>query len=289
MDLETAVRRLENQEQLSGWAEPIQRLLGTPVLPGGVRDALSGRGLGHPLHPALVSGPLGCWVSASLLDAGGERWAAPARALTGLGALMALPTALSGASDWTDTAQAEQRVGLVHGALNLAATALYATSWVARRRHRRTGVALNLTGAALTAAAGWLGGHLAYAMGVGVDTNAFQTGPAEWSPVEGSLPEEGRAASATAGGVRLVVVRSGGRLFALGDRCSHRGGPLSEGEVTDGCITCPWHGSRFALDGGSVRRSPASVGQPTYEVREAGEGKVEVRRVEPRSLRANPV
>lgn len=43
--------------------------------------------------------------------------------------------------------------------------------------------------------------------------------------------------------------------FALDDRCPHRGGPLSEGEIREGDVTCPWHQARFELSSGQCRSS----------------------------------
>jgi nitrite reductase/ring-hydroxylating ferredoxin subunit len=77
-------------------------------------------------------------------------------------------------------------------------------------------------------------------------------------------------------GVDVLVVRHGGELFALSDRCAHRGGPLHEGEIADGCVTCPWHGSIFRLRDGSVERGPSAYPQPSWEVRVDG-GRVQVR------------
>jgi nitrite reductase/ring-hydroxylating ferredoxin subunit len=74
----------------------------------------------------------------------------------------------------------------------------------------------------------------------------------------------------------------------LADRCTHRGGPLSEGTIEDDCVTCPWHGSSFSLTDGGVRRGPAVAPQPVYDVRVEADG-IDVRRDEPRSLRVNPV
>jgi nitrite reductase/ring-hydroxylating ferredoxin subunit len=47
-------------------------------------------------------------------------------------------------------------------------------------------------------------------------------------------------------------------------------GPLSDSELADGCLTCPWHGSVFRITDGSVARGPATAPQPAFEVREAG-------------------
>jgi nitrite reductase/ring-hydroxylating ferredoxin subunit len=73
-----------------------------------------------------------------------------------------------------------------------------------------------------------------------------------------------------------VLVRRNGTIHALADRCGHRGGPLHEGELVGDCIECPWHGSRFRLDDGSVERGPTAYPQPVYEAREHA-GRIEVR------------
>ena len=77
----------------------------------------------------------------------------------------------------------------------------------------------------------------------------------------------------------LVVVRWGDTIHALHDQCAHAGGPLSGGQIVDGCIECPWHGSRFELATGRRRRGPTVYDQPAYEVRAAEGGGYEVRRV----------
>ena len=74
---------------------------------------------------------------------------------------------------------------------------------------------------------------------------------------------------------------------SLAARCTHRGGPLGDGELVDGCIVCPWHGSRFGPDG-TVRSGPATRPQPAFDVQVKGE-RIQVRRTEERSLRTNPV
>ena len=257
-------------------------------------DVLSGKPLGHPAHPALVTAPIGCWTGALVADIVGEPRAG--RLLTGIGVLSALPVAATGASDWIDTTGAERRVGVVHLGANLTATAFYAGSWWARRRGRQPlGVSLGLVGAAVATAAGWLGGHLAYALGVGVDTNAFYGGPDEWTKVKDQRTDSGPVGQASAAGVTLAVVKlddstddSAPLPRVLANRCSHRGGPLADGQLVDDCLQCPWHGSAFDVNTGQVRRGPATRPQPVYQVRRYS-GALEVRRDEPRSLRVNPV
>jgi nitrite reductase/ring-hydroxylating ferredoxin subunit len=228
-----------------------------------------------------------------VLDLVSGKGSAPAaRRLVGLGLLAALPTATAGASDWSDTTGAERRVGLVHAAGAWLSMGLYGASWLARGRgnkgHRR-GIVLALAGSGTLAATGYLGGHLTYAYGVGVDTTAFQGGPEKWTPVApASEVLEGTLKQVRVDDVAVLLTRRGGEFYALADRCSHRGGPLSEGELEGDCVVCPWHGSAFALSDGDVKRGPASLPQPEYDIRVAS-GQIEIRRTEERSLRSNPI
>jgi nitrite reductase/ring-hydroxylating ferredoxin subunit/uncharacterized membrane protein len=252
------------------------------ALPGGpVKDVLSGTFLGHPLHPLLTDLPIGSWTSALMLDwVGGPESRTGARRLIAAGILAAIPTAAAGYSDWADTEVSSptvRRTGIVHAAANVTALGFFTASYLARRGGRG-GRVLALTGAGALAAGGHLGGHMSFAEGVGVNQTAFEEGPGDWTPTvtEDELAA-GRPVCARAGDVNVLIVRDGDGIHALDDRCTHRGGPLHEGEVADGCVTCPWHGSRFRLTDGSVERGPASSPQPLYETR-VSDGRVEVRR-----------
>lgn len=163
------VDNIERAKSLDGTADAIQRAGRAVLGDGSARRLLTGVPIGHPLHPALVAVPIGSWLSASLLDlTAGNR--AAARRLVGFGCLAALPTAAAGAADWFETAGPERRVGLIHAGLNDLALTIYTASWLSRRRGRNvTGAVLALAGSGVLAAGGWLGGHLAYSRGVGVD------------------------------------------------------------------------------------------------------------------------
>jgi nitrite reductase/ring-hydroxylating ferredoxin subunit len=80
------------------------------------------------------------------------------------------------------------------------------------------------------------------------------------------LPE-GAARAVYFGGDQVALFNAGGTLYALGNRCSHANGPLAEGTVVDGCVTCPWHSSRFELASGQPRGGPAVRPVPTYRVK----------------------
>jgi nitrite reductase/ring-hydroxylating ferredoxin subunit len=74
----------------------------------------------------------------------------------------------------------------------------------------------------------------------------------------------------------VLLARHEGTVYALANRCTHRGGPLHEGDLEDGCVVCPWHDSKFRLKDGSVAQGPATSPQPSFETR-VQEGRIEVR------------
>src|SRR5882762_9826935 len=78
-------------------------------------------------------------------------------------------------------------------------------------------------------------------------------------------------------GQKVAVFNVDGTFYAIGDTCTHRGGPLSEGDVQGTRVTCPWHGADFDLKNGAVLGPPAKKGVPSYKVVVEGDDiKVEV-------------
>jgi nitrite reductase/ring-hydroxylating ferredoxin subunit/uncharacterized membrane protein len=273
---------LARREELDAAAKPLGKLVRDTMPAGPVKDALSGVPIGHALHPLLTDLPIGTWTSALLLDwLGGRAGAQAADRLIGIGLVATVPTVATGLTEWSDSEvgnAAVRRIGLVHAAANSAATLLFGASLVARRRGARgTGKLLALAGGTLLGVGGQLGGHLSYAEGIGVDQTAFDEPPEDWTPAlrDADLPD-GEARYAEVGGVGVLVARVDGAVHAIANRCSHRGGPLDEGELSDGCVTCPWHGSRFRLADGSVDRGPAAYPQPAWETR-ISDGVIELR------------
>jgi nitrite reductase/ring-hydroxylating ferredoxin subunit/uncharacterized membrane protein len=277
--LESALKRLEEATALDEPAGKLAGVVAAATRPRLVKNALSGSWLGHRLHPALVPGPIGLWSGALLFDLLATRRARyAADVLVGAGIASAVPTAAAGLSDWADAEPEARRVGLVHAGCNSLALACYSASLVARLLGRRkAGVGLSLAGAAAMGAGGYLGGHLAYVQAVGVERRRFAGGPEEWTAVlDATELQDGRPRVVSAGDTEVLLYREGGALHALWERCTHQGGPLSEGTFADGCVTCPWHGSTFRLSDGKVVRAPAAASQPTFEAR-VTDGKVEVR------------
>lgn len=278
------VRTIAELAALDGPADAVARKVREIIKPGPVKDALSGSWLGHALHPLLTDVTLGTWTSALLLDWLGGRQAQPAAdRLIALGLLSTPPTVAAGYSDWGDSTVGNPpvaRIGLVHAATNGTGATLMAASWAARKRGARgAGKLLALAGGAALGLGGYLGGHLSFAEGLGVDQTVFEAPPEGWTDVlaESELAE-GQARCVEVGGVPVLVARTGGELHALSNRCAHRGGPLHEGELRDGTITCPWHGSTFDLRDGALVRGPSAYPQPPWEARASGD-RIEVRPV----------
>jgi nitrite reductase/ring-hydroxylating ferredoxin subunit len=273
------VRRIEGFTALDKVAKPVAGLVGKAVQPRVVRNLLSGTNLGHPAHPMLTDLPIGAWSMSALLDVfGGAKAEQAADLLVGAGILSAVPTAATGLNDWSDTIGAERRIGAVHATANVVALSLYTASLLARRSGGRgAGKVLGLTGFGVLVVGAYLGGHLSFAKGVNVNHTFLEHRPQEWTTVlaEAELAE-GELRRVSAGEASVLLVREDGQIHALANTCSHAGGPLDEGELADGCVVCPWHGSAFRLTDGHIVRGPASIPQPAYQTR-VREGKIEIR------------
>ena len=263
------ISRLEQESRLDAAVSAGQRVARL-IRPGTVRDALHGVWLGHPVHPMLVQATTGAWLSASILDLTGAGEKA-ARRLVAAGIGAAVPAALAGAADWSEQHEQQMRVGVIHAAGNITALGLYAASLA--QRGPRAARLLRLAGLAAVSASGLLGGHISFRLAGGANhaeqvPHLMEPGWQHLMPAA-NLPE-GKPVRRLLGEVPVVAVRAGGAVRVLADRCSHMSGPLSDGELADGCLTCPWHGSVFRIADGSVARGPATAPQPAFETREAG-------------------
>ncbi|MGW4638253.1 Rieske 2Fe-2S domain-containing protein [Sphaerisporangium sp. NPDC004334] len=281
--------RIEHMRALDRVVVPLAKLirrrlpLGSPT-----RDVLHGVPTGHPLHPPLATVSLGCFTATAVLDViDVDPRASQAVLATGLAA--AVPAAAAGLTDWSVLHLEQQRVGLVHVLVNMAAIGLYSGSLILRLSGRhRTARALAFAGLGAAGIGGNLGGHLAYRMAAG-PSHAEQTThlvPLGWHDLcrLWDLPD-GRPVSRRLGYIQLFVLRHGTNVTVLADRCSHLAGPLHQGRLVmdddEPCVVCPWHGSTFRLEDGGVVHGPATAPQPSFEVNVRGDGVVQVR---PREL-----
>jgi len=71
-------------------------------------------------------------------------------------------------------------------------------------------------------------------------------------------------------GKKFALFNVDGKFYAIDNTCTHRGGPLSEGDLKGDEVTCPWHGSRFNVKTGSVLTPPARQGVKSFPVRVTG-------------------
>jgi nitrite reductase/ring-hydroxylating ferredoxin subunit/uncharacterized membrane protein len=282
---------VDNQiEQQESWLDPLaerlQQLVSQAIQQGGstgqnLKDFLNGTWLGHPLHPVLTDVAIGGWVTGAVLDLVGIEDGADAA--FGLGVAAALPTALSGLADWLDQSDQPRRMGVVHAAFNSTALSLFVGSLLARRSgDRAKGIGLSTAGLVLATGGAFLGGELAYTLGAQINRNAWDPALKDWQVVARAadlLEGQPTAGEAEVGGnkVAIVLLKKGGRIYAMNGTCSHMGGPLAEGKVVDEyCIQCPWHGSVFDVRDGHVTHGPAAYPQATFEAREYN-GMIEVR------------
>ncbi len=80
----------------------------------------------------------------------------------------------------------------------------------------------------------------------------------------------GESRMVTVAGKSIALFNVGGQFYAIDDACTHKSGPLSEGEVDGTTVTCPWHGAQFDLQTGKALTAPAFKGVTSYRVEVEG-------------------
>lgn len=192
MNLRHLYTRAESASFLDGVSAALQHRLQTGLGRTPIGDRLRGDWLGHPVHPVLVTIPIGAWTSSLVFDLV-LRDSRSARRLIGLGLATVPPALATGWADWSERDVRQRRVGLIHAASNGAGIAFMVASF--RRHKRRPGLgatALNVLGMAAVGAGGALGGHLVYGQGAGLDMGTPNDGPA-FDPVLADVESEPEA------------------------------------------------------------------------------------------------
>jgi len=136
--------------------------------------------------------------------------------------------------------------------------------------------------AMLASSFGWVAVlHLAAGWRERVGDRASARGSEGWLAVGPplSIPDKGARIVTPPDGERIAVFRDGTQIGALSNLCAHQNGPIGEGRIIDGCVTCPWHGYQYRLEDGCAP-PPFTEKLVTYRVRIA-HGVVEV---DPRPL-----
>jgi nitrite reductase/ring-hydroxylating ferredoxin subunit len=250
----------------------------------GLKYILNGTFLGHPIHPVATDIPIGAWTVTALLDAisllGGPEVTFASDAALGLGLLGGVAAIATGYADWADTTDDPRTLGFTHAALNgLAFSGFVASLLLRRTGHRGAGVRLAFASYGVTLAAAYLGGELLAGYQLGTKHTGEPINPPGDFVRVGLLEQigDGTMLPAEAAGLPLLLFRRGPTVHAISGVCTHRGAPLREGAREGAaCVRCPWHGSVFSLEDGTVVEGPASFPQACFETRVI-DGFVEVR------------
>jgi nitrite reductase/ring-hydroxylating ferredoxin subunit/uncharacterized membrane protein len=248
----------------------------------------------------LVGFPIAFWLGGFVFYLIGARWPSEGLWAAGFycaiaGCITAVMAAIPGVFDWlfaVPPGSTAKNRGLLHGGLNTFNLLLFI--YVAYRLGSPSsppdGVTLVLMGAgvAILCAAGWLGGTLVFRNQIGVDRRYAGAGKLKIRSITGwnkpacnqSELADGQMILVMAGTERIVVGRCTDGLFAFSDRCTHRGGPLSDGALIGCAVQCPWHGSQFDIRTGRVVAGPAQEKIKIYPI-EVRNGEVYVQPIEP--------
>jgi nitrite reductase/ring-hydroxylating ferredoxin subunit/uncharacterized membrane protein len=214
-------------------------------------------------------------------------WTRTAKHMRMLGIGTALLAAVPGIVDYFTAVppkSSARKRATYHALTNLSALGLFAAAGAGSNGSRPPGwaVAAEAVGAALLSAGGWMGGTLVYRNQIAVDHRYAEAG--RWEPKTLPAPVDDLAIDVgpddqldvdqmkllRLGERRLVLARTDRGYVAFDDRCTHKGGPLSDGTLACGRVQCPWHGSQFDVHDGSVHHGPAEEPVRTYEVSTAG-------------------
>ena len=241
--------------------------------------------LRHPLHPAVTDVPIGAWTVGVVADYVAHFTSripeSAGDVALAVGLVVALLALITGYTDFTDTIGLERRFGIAHGLLMstvvLIDVASLALRWWGSQGLHPLAVGLSTAAFAVLLLGAWIGGHVVFGIGYSVNHDAFLDGPEDWAAAghADDVPAQGMRV-VEAGGMRIMLARAGNRICALSDTCTHAGGPLHEGVLEGGIVTCPWHGSRFRLTDGRAVGGPATFDQPRLIVRDT-DGRLEVK------------
>ncbi len=251
-----------------------------PIRP--IQNFLNGTWLGHPVHAVITDVPVGALTVSIVADLISQHVAADVAMV--LGVLAMVGAAVTGLADYTEVDGNARNRATVHGTIMVVTLVLYLVSLAIRAGNppdRLPAVVVAVVAYLLLVLGAAIGGDLVYLIGTHVDRHAWRGAGGKWIGLDlGSLPDipEGGPTKLRAGINDLAVVRNGEQILAVHAQCAHAGGPLGDGELVDGQIQCPWHGSRFRMVDGHVSRGPSMYDQPAYEVRRAASGGWEVRR-----------
>ncbi|WP_197375688.1 DUF2231 domain-containing protein [Mycolicibacterium baixiangningiae] len=168
MNIHRILASVEEVKSLDAPAEASARIAGRVVDGARLGRILRGSWLGHPVHPLLITLPIGTWMTSVVFDVVFKD-VATARRLVGIGLAATPPTVLAGWADYVLLNKRQQRVGLAHAVSNAAGVTLFGLAYRAYRKEKvRAARVYSLLGLAAISVGGALGGHLSYAQGAGM-------------------------------------------------------------------------------------------------------------------------
>jgi nitrite reductase/ring-hydroxylating ferredoxin subunit/uncharacterized membrane protein len=244
---------------------------------------------GHPIHPMLIPFPFAFLTGAFFFDAiawwtGNMDNAYTGRNLTIAGVGMGLVAAVPGVIDYFGSVPPKssgKTRATKHALANSSALVLFAASFMLRDDGEATTATMivQFLGLVLLSIGGYMGGTLVFRNQIGVDHRYADAG--KWQEVSvGKTADSVVVADADdlavnqmklvhANGARVVLGRTENGFAAFDDRCTHKGGPLSDGALICGTVQCPWHGSQFDVGTGEVKCGPAKKKIGTRDVEES--------------------
>ena len=256
-----------------------------------IKDLLHGTWpLHHPLHPAVTDLTVGGYTAAVALDVlylvTRETTLVRAADFMIVAAfLTSLVSIVSGLTDWNETFDEERRTGMLHGLLMLATSVVFIVSIALRLGggQRELAIGLAVAGLAVLLVASYFGGEMVFGYGTEVNHQAWTELEDTWEAIDvaaASLADRKPVVARTKAGVPIFVAKVDDGIYAMGNTCTHAGGPLNEGTWVGAkrCeIQCPWHASAFCVKDAGVRGGPATFDEVRFDVRTDASGKLEVR------------
>ncbi|HEV8228945.1 MAG TPA: Rieske (2Fe-2S) protein, partial [Candidatus Limnocylindria bacterium] len=248
--------------------------------------------LRHPLHPAFTDWTVGGYTTLFALDVFYLVTRDPTlvRAtdfVLVLSLISSLGSIVSGLTDWNETFDEERRNGMLHGLLMVVASIGFVASlWLrvgSGADQRDTAIAIAIVAFAILVVSSYLGGEMVFGYGTDVNRQAWIEAPAKWERLDvaaGGLDDRTPVVGKTKKGMDVFVAKVDGQVYAMGNVCTHAGGPLNEGKWVgkDRCeIQCPWHASVFCVKDAGVRSGPATFSEQRLETRVDDKGFLEVR------------
>jgi nitrite reductase/ring-hydroxylating ferredoxin subunit/uncharacterized membrane protein len=245
----------------------------------------------HPLHPILVGFPVAFFAATLFFDILALLYPDMHMEQTAFylnigGIVTGLLAAVPGIIDYRYTlppdSSAKKRA-VKHGLINTFVITLFVLSIILKENqigNKPILISIEAIGVILLTIAGWLGATMVIRNQIGIDIR--YAGAGKWKEVYINSNEKTIPVATTEelkvnqmklvhlNGKRIVVARGDDNYSAFDDHCPHRGGSLAAGTLICNTVQCPWHGSQFNIQSGSIISGPAANSITVYKLRVEG-------------------